>query len=423
MNPQERKDALHNALGEGLWGLGIGLVAPLTVMPLLLRALGGGPVEIGFVYGMATAGFLITQPIGTLLGERGAGKRTGILVYHMATSLPLFAAMSAVVWLLAPGGQTRRLARWLLIALFSVRILSVGPIVPLWQDWILSRFSIRSRGRAVGMATAASCLGVSLAALVAAGVRRKVAFPENYALLLALCTVVCGVSLCSFFFVSAGERRPGERRPSPPELFARFGQSLREPNFRSYLVCRLLLTMGSGATAFVAVHFRSPQGGGLAESTIIALGAALTLTQAASSLGLGLIGDRAGHRVGILVGAAAQMAAFAVAFAWPGVPGCVLAFVLLGLAYGAGTVSHQNMIYETCPHDNRVAHITLSNVILGPFVAAVPLATGYLVSHVGTAKGFAASMVPTGLGILWIIFAVRDPRHVELGRGGGRVPA
>ena len=49
MNETERRDTRHNAAGEGLWGLCMGVVAPLTVMPLLIRRLGGGGVEVGLV--------------------------------------------------------------------------------------------------------------------------------------------------------------------------------------------------------------------------------------------------------------------------------------------------------------------------------------------------------------------------------------
>ena len=423
MNEQERKDARRAAIGEGVWGLGMGLMAPLTVMPLLIQRLGGGPVEIGLVCGTVTAGFLLSQPIGTLIWKHGGGKRNTILAYHIITSLPMFAAMAAVIWFLAPKPEAHRLARVLLIVLFAVRVLTTGVIVPVWQDWMAGLFSTRSRGRALGLCGAASCVGVSVAALAAARIEQQMAFPANYSVLFGAATVLFAVSLASFFLVSAGEPHPDTARPRLGELLGRFRRSLGDRTFSRYLVGRVLLTMGGGATAFMAIHFSSVDGGGLDGATIIGLGALVTLTQAGASLLLGAMGDRAGHRRGVLIGAMAQVAAIGAAFCGMGALACALSFVCLGVAYGSGGVSHQNMIYETCPHDNRVAHITMSNIVLGPFVAAVPVATGMLVAQTSILTAFAACMAPTVLGTLWIILMVDEPREIVLGQATRRLPA
>ena len=91
----------------------------------------------------------------------------------------------------------------------------------------------------------------------------------------------------------------------------------------------MLLTLGGGATAFMAVHFGSEAGGSVAEATVIALGAFLTLSQAVSGYWLGAIGDRAGHRLGILIGAGGQTAAIALAWQGRGPVACAACFVCL----------------------------------------------------------------------------------------------
>lgn len=169
-------------------------------------------------------------------------------------------------------------------------------------------------------------------------------------------------------FVDAGDPAGIGRLPRPrvTELLHRFGLSLRDTNFVHYLVGRLLLTAGGVGVAFFAMHFQSAAGGGLNESAIIGLGVIIMLPQGLSSYWLGQVGDRRGHRWGIVLGAFAQVASIGVAFAWRGLVACLVAFFLLGIAFAAGWVSHQNFIYETCPHDNRIAHFTLSNLVLSP---------------------------------------------------------
>jgi len=416
MNEQERTDATRYALGEGIWGIGVGLIAPLTVLPLLIRMLGGGNIEVGIVYSLATAGVVVTQPIGMLLFRQGAGKKNFMLVYHCLTVLPATAAIGAIVYFFAPREATHGMGRALILAAYSLEVLMIGVIVPPWADWVAGLFSTQSRGRGVGMYAAFSALGVSLGALVAAKIRGAMGSAlSNYALLYVTAVCLFGASLGMFSRVSSGQPRPeADRRPTLRDLLARFAHSLGETNYRSYLVGRVLLTMGAGATGFFAVQFHSPQGGGLSDVTIIGLGAFLTLPQALASYWLGVIGDRSGHRAGILIGGVAQIAAIAIASAGRGALACALCFVFQGIAFAATWVSHQNMIFETCPHDNRIAHITLSNLVMSPFMLALPVATGWLVSSAGAPTGIGLCVAPSVLGTLWLLFMVRDPRHVVL---------
>jgi MFS family permease len=205
----------------------------------------------------------------------------------------------------------------------------------------------------------------------------------------------------------------------PGDLFRRFGRSLGEVNFRRYLIGRILMTLGAGGAAFYAVHFQSEAGGGVPEPTVIKLSSLLMVGQCLVSYPLGRLGDRMGHKVGIVLGAFGQVAAIAVAFLGRGPMACGAAFILCGVAWAAAWVSHINMLFETCPHDSRVAHITLSNMVLGPVLALVPMGTGWLVEAVSVRTGIGLTLVPTLLGVLWLALMVREPRHVELDRRSG----
>ena len=417
MQKQERKDAVNVALGEGLWGFGVGLVAPLTVLPLLLKHLGAGPLELGLFMGLATAGVLLTQPVGSLLFSHGAGSKRFLIAYLLAVSVVTYAALCSTTFLLGGRADLHVMARWLVIALYGANVLCAGVIVSPWQDWIVGLFGLKSRGRANGMWAGASAAAFSVAALVAASVRRGVGFPRNYALLMLGAILFFVVSMAQYTRVSVGHApEGGPRRQGLRELLSLFGRSLAEKNYRRYLVGRILLTVGGGAVGFLAVHFRSEEGGRVSEPMVILLGAFLTLPQAVGSYVFGLIGDRSGHRSGMLVGSVAQVAAIAVAFLGKGWVACALCFACIGLASASILVSHQNMIYETCPHDRRLAHITLSSLILGPFVATVFPVTGLLIEWLGsTAAGIGLCIVPTALGALWLLFMVREPRQIVLG--------
>lgn len=206
------------------------------------------------------------------------------------------------------------------------------------------------------------------------------------------------------------------------ELLNRFAMSLNDSNFVHYLVGRLLLTAGGVAVAFFAVHFQSEAGGGLAEASIIGLGAFVVLPQGVSSYWLGRIGDRRGHRWGVVLGAFAQVASIAAAVAGRGAMACLACFFLLGIASAAGVVSHQNFIYETCPHDNRVAHITLSNLVLSPLIVLMPIGAGALIGRVGMIRGMGVCWLISVLGAFYMLLLVDEPRMLLLGQRRKKLP-
>lgn len=424
MEPDQLQNARKFALGEGIWGLGIGLIAPLTVFPLLLKALGAKGIELGLVFSLATAGVILTQPLGLLLPRKGKGRKRFLILYHCFVVLPATLLMGALIWTLGGQPGLHLLLRWLLIGVFGVRILVIGVIVPLWQDWFASLFNRENRGQATGMYAAASAIGVSLAAVVAAYFRSHLPFPGNYAVLFFMAVFLFAISMGVFMGVSSGNpSEGGPERPELGEMMAMFRDSLRDNNYRSYLVTRVLLTVGAGATAFFAVRFRSPEGGELSDATIIGLGALLTMPQALASYWLGRRGDKKGHRSGVLIGATAQTGAIAFAFFGSGAVACALCFICLGVGLASGMVSHQNMVYETCPHDNRVAHITLSNLALSPFVLLMPVALGWLVGEVGLTIGIGTCLIPTVAGAVWTVIMVDEPRQLVLGKQSRRLPA
>ncbi len=426
MLPKERQNAARYTLGEGIWGLGMGFIAPLTVMPLLLRELGAGPVELGLFYSMASAGFLLTQPFGLFISRHGAGKKSFMLYFNASVTLPVFLFMAAILLFLGGNEHHFRLLRTFLLSAFSLRMLSIGLILPIWQDWVYGLFQTQNRGLVTGLYAAFSALGVMAGTFAASYIRQTVPFPNSYVVLFLAASFFFALSFTAFSSVEQGIV-PIEaqylKRPGLKEIIHRFSLSLRDTNFLNYLIGRLLLTAGGVAIAFYALYFQGEAGGSLSESTIIALGAFIMLPQAVSSYWLGQIGDRRGHRWGVVFGAFAQVASIVVVMAGSGIIACLLSFLLLGMAYAAGWVSHQNFIYETCPHDNRLAHITISSLVLSPLLIFMPIGAGSIVSAVGIKWTMAICLFLSIIGALYLLFFVDEPRLLILGRRRKKLPS
>jgi MFS family permease len=408
----EARNAVLAAAAHVGFGYGVGLVDALTVMPLLLKTLGAGKVLIGVAWGIASAGWFILQvPAMFRLGGRPRGKRF-LCLWSFFTVVPPYLAMGAAVYLLGAGRPA--LCMVVLLLLIAFRWLAEGASYPFWDDWLARLFSRRMRGRAFGMIAAAMAVGATVAALTAGQVRLRVAFPLNYALLFGGAGVFFCVMLVALYQVREPALPAGLAHLSVRDLMGRFGQSLGEANYRSYLIGRILMTFGGGVAAFYAVHFSSPEGGGLADSTVITLGLCLTIPQAVGSYLLGHLGDRGGHKTSVVIGAVAQALSVLVAYLGHGLGAAVAAFMLLGVALSASWASHLNMLYETCPHDSRVAHLTASNMVLSPFLVMVPLGTGWLMDAIGVRAGMGLALIPCVLGTAWMLLVVREPRTLEL---------
>ena len=410
---QERTNAARYGLGEGIWGLGSGLVSVLTVLPLVLRRLGATPIELGILFAMANGGILLTQVLGTYLFQHGRGKKRFLVRCHLFIVLPYCAATGAIIYLLS--GSHPALARALILSVFSLHVLCLGAIVPIWFDWVAELFRMEARGRAMGMGAAAFAIGATVGAGAAGLIRHVAPFPAGFALLFVVCLPLFALSLLAFgSVVEDPEHHVPVPRASAKELKDRLLHSLADQNFRNYLTARIMMMTGVGAWAFFAVHFRSPSGGQVSGALIISFDGLRSISQAVCGYLLGRIGDRSGHKFGIVLGQSAYMLAVAVAVVSKGAVACAVCFALLGVAFSADLVSHSNMIYETCPHDNRTVHITLSNVATCPFLIVAPLLTGVLVVHWGMVVGMAVCLIPTALGVMWTLFRVKDPRAITL---------
>ncbi|MBN1809330.1 MAG: MFS transporter [Planctomycetes bacterium] len=403
---------LCNAFGEGLWGIGMNLAPALTVLAFVITRLGGSKLEVGLLSAAAAAGYLFPQIIGSLFLQSGAGRKWFLIKYHFFVMMPPWALMGAVILLF---GENRPVAaRIALPVLYGLFIMSMGLIIPIWVDWLAGIFRKHLRGSAYGWSTLASALGGTVAAPMAALISARLSYPWNYATLFFIGIGFFSASMVVFMFIRDDDAEPGPPRMSRSEIFTRFRISLGEPNFRRYLLARLLLSAGSGPVVFLAVYYKSSEGGGVAEKTAITLSAIVWIAQALTGLGLGRLGDRLGHRLGAAVGAGSQLAGLAVALLVPGPAGCAIVFACIGMGIASTWVSHQNLLLETCPHDSRTAHITITNLVLAPVTTMIPLATGKAMEIWGAHATFAACLVPTVLGLLWLLLVVREPRTLPM---------
>ena len=79
------------------------------------------------------------------------------------------------------------------------------------------------------------------------------------------------------------------------------------------------------------------------------------------------------------------------------------------------------MLYETCPHNDRLAHITVGNIVMTAPLLVAPVAAGMFANRCGIRPLFAVSLVISAVAAAWFIVFFREPRHMLNGRVPGPV--
>jgi MFS family permease len=409
MRPRERRNALLNAAGEALFGFKFWLVPSATVLTVLLTRYGASERMLGAIVSIETACSLLPQLLGAWVFRSRRRLKRRLIIWHIAAMLPFLLLMGLLTF--RADALDPALYRWLMLACHGGYWLAIGIVVAAWMDFLAHIFPAEVRGTAMGLASFASAMAGTGAGLLAGWLILRNPGPEVFGWMYVAAWLIGTGSM--FLWVPVEDAGAEGAADAPPptlrELADCFRAAFREANFRALLAGRLLGVLGFCIAPFVARYYSSTAGGALADSTIVSCGAAATLGGAIGGLALGRIGDHRGHRTGMLIGMALQAATLLTLLFGHGLPGCVLSYACMGLAGGCG-ISFSNLVYETCRHPNRLAHIALANLAVGSVMVFAPLAGGLVAERWGLPALFAASLALSLAALAWFSLAFRDPR-------------
>jgi len=164
---------------------------------------------------------------------------------------------------------------------------------------------------------------------------------------------------------------------------------------------------------FIALHYLSPSGGGLSDSLVVSLGAAQTAGSAICCVLFGRIGDRIGHRFGMLLGIVFQICSLASVLLIQGPVGYFLAMLFAGCVGGALMISYLNLVIESCPHQVRAAHLMIGNIVAGVASLLFPLVGAAIAIHAGIPALMQVSLTVSAVALFWNIRKVKDPRRAK----------
>ena len=388
--------------------LSFAIAAPSAIFPQYLLSLGAGIALSGVIVSLRFAGNLATDlPGGLVLGR---ARIRGVMAAALST-----AAVSAVGMALAR--SVFAVSVWVFLSGASTSV-----VVTACMTYVRRTIGSEIRGRALSLIGGSVRIGALLGP-VAGGVLADAAGYQAALWLRAAATVT---ALLLFVAGSRSDAAIAERPVTNPQA-AEQGMAARMRVAYSESRERLGAVIVTGAGIFVLQLLRAsrtvilPLWGeslGLSASligTVMSLGGAFDV---ALFLPAGIIMDRAGRKTAASLCTGGFAAGVLLLGFSTGVPGFVIAALVIGLGNGFGAGINMTMGTDLAPNGAISEFLGAWRVIGDAGSAAGPAVAGVLTAAVTLTFGvFALS----GIGLLgFVIFALAAPETLTIARGDER---
>lgn len=403
-------------LDYAFFGMAMSFVSTDSVLPTFVRSLTDSEPIVGLVGTVYTAGWLLPQLFGAAMMSGKPRKKP----YVMAASYvarPLFLLLGLATWAglpLYPNAMLAALFACLVLFTLMDGVASVG-----WFDILARAVPLSRRGRLLGVSQLASgLLGMAVGGLVGVILSNPALdFPNNYALLFALCSLTHVPALIALSSIQEPEidgdslaEEGGD--PSLGALARRLGAVWKgDAGFRRLISARWFVGCMGLASCFYVLHATEVMG--LPEVVTGWFVSARMAGGAVSSLLLGWVSDRYGPRRVVQLGAATAAASPILALMIHMVGSPVVArvyplvFFFYGVTVNTTLLGPMNYLMEMAPAGQRPIYIGLANTLMGVLVP-ISFLGGVLLRVASYPILFAV----TGVGVtagLGVSLKLRDP--------------
>jgi MFS family permease len=143
------------------------------------------------------------------------------------------------------------------------------------------------------------------------------------------------------------------------------------------------------------------------------LTAALTVSQMVANAGMGWLGDRVGHRLMLIVGAASALLSSLLAWLAPSLAWFFPIFILAGFANVAIWTNGMTITVDFSDENERPFYIGLAQTLTAPATIIAPLIGGWIADTQGFASTFGWSTALSVVMMLILVFLVKEPRKLR----------
>jgi MFS family permease len=401
-----RHNVTVNLLDGGFFGLAIGFVSFSTILPLFVASMTNSATLIGLVPAIHATGWLLPQLFTASHTARLRRYKRTVILTTIHERLPFL--VLAVVALLLPkiGIQAGLIITFLCL---TWQGLGGGFTANSWTSMISKIMPPESRGTFFGVQGAVANLFISVAAIGAGYLLNWFESPQDF----LYCFLIASIFFTVSWFSLLQTREPAdydkviEENPAP--FWHGAGQILkRDRNFDWCLSSRILSQFATMGFSFYIVY--ALRRFHMQEVTAGYLTATLTVAQMFANAGMGWLGDRVGHRLMLIIGAASALLSSVLAWFAPSLAWFFPIFVLTGLANVSIWTNGMTMTVDFSGEEERPFYIGLAQTLTAPATIIAPLIGGWIADTQGFVLTFALSSMLAVVVISILIFLVKEPR-------------
>jgi MFS family permease len=395
-----------NFLDGVIFWFGLSFASSTTIVPLFVSKVSLNPLLIGLVAVIAQAGWYLPQlltagPIERLDRKKPVVINLGLFLERLPVWLWPLAAWLAL--------DNPTLALVVFLVAYAWHGLGAGMIAPAWQELVARCFPLEKRGWFFGVTNFAGTGLAAVGAQLSVWLLAAYDFPTNFVVLFSIAAICITLSWVFLVLMREPLQPVDHTQIVDGSAWSRMVAVLRnDHNFRAYLGVRMLLIVGSMGLGFVTVV--AVDQWGVADSVVGIYTAIMLVGQTVGNLLAGVIADRMGHKLPLVIGGVAQLLGFAVAWITPVASGLYLVFALVGFSIGVNIVSGILIALEFSTPARRPTYVGIANTAVGVASGIAPL-IGAAVALLGYSWLFAASTIVSLIAVALLLILVADPRR------------
>lgn len=377
-----------------------------VVFPAIVTKLGGGNIAVGAVPVLVYLLYFLPQVFAANLAGKSPYRRPWVISTGIAQRVQILVLALVIVFF---GKETPSLALVLFFLIFGANQIIAGLSSPQWFDFLAKTTLPHQRGRLMGLRSSVSAVMGFANSLLLTAFLTYLPFPWDY-----------GVTFLAAFMYQLASwlvlRKVSGEEPSeivaPVPTLSLFGRVLElvraDRRFRNFLIASGLSVVGLMPTGFFAVA--ALKRFSLSDSYVGFFTVTFLAAQFLFGALLGWIADKRGHKMTLLICAAAMLIASAVGLLAQH-PGWFFAvFALVGMLMGMEMITRYNFAADCATDSTRPLYVGIMNAWLAPFYLS-SLAGGWLIDLAGYELVFGIGGAFSLAGFL-ILFRISDPpRH------------
>ena len=360
---QDRHNLILNCIHEFFWGVGISFHTVYAIIPLFLKQLGAPQGVCLSVAGLWSILVAFPQLFTAIIGRNIVNIKRAVIRVHFFAMPPIFFA-GFIFAFFAPTGQYAWVFYYVCFIFYGI---GIGIIIPIWTEFLNHTFSVKKRGKYLGISFAWNSIGGFCGGFaVRLILNSNIPFPQNFGwgFLIFFSCILIGTITFKWYNIKSN-KKISKHRTVKDFLFETKSIIKTNFNFRNYLISRIFLTANYPAISLYAVYTQSKFNFDISEAGVFVI--INVVASGFGSLFAGWVGDLYGHKNAILLSFVSYLFALIVALLAKNIFHVYVSFLLLGLGLGAFMPSAMSLIYKFADGGDNKIYMALTDTILAPF--------------------------------------------------------